>query len=158
MKKKHNKPIRKISYGPQKTHFLPGMRYSEEKKTEERQILLKLKMRKKPRRRSALLSFMTGYELEALTRLRITSSICAASLGTKAGFAAQPASNKGSFYLMQNNPTSHSHYLTKLAGPSIWNIWLLFPLTSTPNLHPDDLKPAFNPWGQKCVSVICTWS
>lgn len=46
--KKQNKPIRKISNGPQKTHFLPGMRYSEGKKIEEKQILLKLKTGNKP--------------------------------------------------------------------------------------------------------------
>lgn len=83
-KKKQNKPIRKVSYGPQRTHFLPGMRASEGRKTQKKsKSCLSWKWEEKPRRRSALLSFKTGYELEALPRLRITSSTCAALLGAE---------------------------------------------------------------------------
>jgi len=61
------------------------------------------------RGRSAFPSVVSGYELVALPRLRITSCFTG-NEGTKAGTGAQPVSNKGSFYLIQNNPTLHWRY------------------------------------------------
>lgn len=102
---------------------------------------------------------MTGYE--ALSRLRITSSTSAASLGTEGqrlGLLLSQSQIRGP--LTSFRITQH-HAL--IIEPNTQHDWLEHPseipdsffLGLPHQVHPDELRPAHNPWGYKCVGVLC---